>query len=68
MPSAPKYCLYLRTKTGYFRTVDGRRQIDPDSATACYACLKTQRPYGPDGEPADASSCGADRVCFEEER
>jgi hypothetical protein len=65
---ASKYCLWLRTKTGYFRSADGRRLIDPDSTTACYRCLKTQLPFGPDGKPADADSCGEDRDCFAEER
>lgn len=62
-----QFCLYLRTKTAYFRTPDGERMFDPDSSTACYTCLKTQRPYGPDGQPADADSCGADRGCFDPE-
>ena len=62
-----QFCLNLRTKTAYFRTPDGERMFDPDSSTACYSCLKTQRPYGPDGMPADADTCGADRGCFDRE-
>ena len=67
MAANRKYCVFLRTKMGYFRSPDGERLIDPDSSTACYTCLKTQRPFGPDGMPADAQSCGLDRACFREE-
>lgn len=62
-----QFCLYLRTKSAYFRTPDGERIFEPESPTACYTCLKTQRPYGPDGMPADAASCGDDRGCFDRE-
>ncbi len=41
--------------------------FDSESSTACYTCLKTQRPVGPDGMPVDAHLCGAERGCFEEE-
>ncbi len=61
------YCLYLRTKTAYFRTPDGRRMFEPESSTACYTCLKTQRPVGPDGMPVEPEVCAEDRGCFEEE-
>jgi hypothetical protein len=59
-----RFCLMLRTKTGYFRSAAGERLIDPDSTTACYNCLLTQRPFGPDGMPADAEFCREDRSCF----
>ncbi len=62
-----RFCLYLRTKSAYFRSADGARVFEPESSTACYTCLKTQRPYGPDGMPADADSCGAERGCHERE-
>lgn len=62
--SKHQFCLYLRTKTAYFRTPQGERIFEPDSSTACYTCFKTQLPYGPDGKPADAHSCGEDRGCF----
>jgi hypothetical protein len=67
--SKRQFCLYLRTKTAYFRTPDGERMFDPESSTACYTCLKTQRPFGPDARPAHADSCGtsADRNCFEKD-
>jgi hypothetical protein len=67
--STPQFCLYLRTKTAYFRTPDGERMFDPESSTACYTCLKTQRPFGPDARPADADSCvtSVDRNCFEKD-
>jgi len=66
--STHQFCGLLRTKTAYYRTPDGVRMFDPDSTTACYTCLNTQRPYGPDGEPADTDSCGPSRGCYEEER
>lgn len=65
-PSA-RFCAHLRTKTAYYRTPDGERIFKPDDSTACYTCLKTQRPVGPDGRPADAQSCGTERGCFEQE-
>jgi len=58
------YCLMLRTKTGYFRSLQGQRLIDSDDSTACYSCLLTQRPFGPDGMPADPADCGHERACF----
>ncbi|MGZ6195693.1 MAG: hypothetical protein ACXWML_10735 [Candidatus Binataceae bacterium] len=61
------FCLYLRTKSGYFRSPEGRRLIDPDSSTACYRCLLTQSPVGPDGLPCDARQCTDSRSCFKEE-
>ena len=61
------FCALLRTKTAYYRTPDGERIFKPDESTACYTCLKTQRPVGPDGGPVDAHACGADRGCFEQE-
>jgi hypothetical protein len=54
----------LRTKTGYVRSADGARMIDPESATACYVCLLTQRPFGLDGMPANTQYCGSSRDCF----
>jgi hypothetical protein len=62
-----KFCTMLRTKSGYFRSASGERLIDPGSTTACYTCLLTQRPFGPDGMPADADYCGSDRGCFKPE-
>ncbi len=59
------YCRYLRTKTSYFRSPDGERMFEPESTTACYTCLKTQRPFGPDGRPVELEVCGEDRGCFE---
>jgi hypothetical protein len=66
--SARRFCLYLRTKNGYFRSPQGERLIDPDSRTACYTCLLTQRPVGPDEMPCNARECGPARGCFREER
>ena len=65
MPSP--FCALLRTKTAYYRTPDGDRIFKLDDAAACYTCLMTQRPVGPDGRPVDANSCGTDRGCFEQE-
>lgn len=64
---AHRFCLYLRTKNGYFRSPEGERMIDPESSTACYRCLLTQRPVGPDGLPCDARLCTDSRGCFKEE-
>lgn len=61
---AAQFCALLRTKFSYFRAPGGARLIDPASATACYSCLRTQRPFGPDDRPADAASCGLARSCF----
>jgi hypothetical protein len=61
------FCAMLRTKNGYFRSSMGERLIDARSSTACYNCLLTQRPYGPDGMPANADYCGPQRSCFKPE-
>ncbi len=61
------FCALLRTKTAYFRSHDGERLFNPESTTACYNCLVTQRPFGPDGMPVNAEWCRADRVCFKPE-
>jgi hypothetical protein len=60
-------CLMLRTKGGYFRSLEGRRLIDAEDSTACYTCLLTQRPFGPDGMPAEPAYCGDARACFRPE-
>jgi hypothetical protein len=62
------FCALLRTKNGYFRSPAGERLIDQSSSTACYHCVLTQRPYGPDGMPVNAVECGAGRGCFISER
>jgi hypothetical protein len=63
--SGAGFCAMLRTKFSYFRAPGGARLIDPASATACYTCMRTQRPFGPDDRAAGADSCrGADRACF----
>ena len=62
--NARSFCLMMRTKTGYVRSADGVRMIDPESSTACYTCLLTQRPFGPDGMPANPDFCGSARDCF----
>jgi len=65
---ARRYCGWLRTKSAYLRSPTGERIFEAQSSTACYWCLKTQRPVGPDAMPADAESCGDDRGCFEDEK
>jgi hypothetical protein len=57
----------LRTKAGYFRSLEGKRLIDADDAAACYTCLLTQRPFGPDGMPAEPEYCVDARTCFRPE-
>jgi hypothetical protein len=63
-----RFCLYLRTKNGYFRSPQGERLINPDSPTACYTCLLTQHPVGPDGMPCNAYECGPERGCYKADR
>jgi hypothetical protein len=58
------FCKLLRTKFSYFRAPGGARLIDRESTTACYTCLLTQRPVGPDDLPVHATSCRRDRGCF----
>jgi hypothetical protein len=58
------FCAMLRTKSAYWRAADGMRLFDPESSTACYTCVLTQRPAGPDGLPADVHNCSPDRACF----
>ncbi|MBV8771479.1 MAG: hypothetical protein JO166_03965 [Deltaproteobacteria bacterium] len=60
-------CVMLRTKAGYFRSLNGERLINGDDPTACYTCLLTQRPFGPDGMPADPAYCDNARACFRPE-
>ncbi len=66
--SSRRFCFYLRTKSAYFRAPTGERIFEPQSSTACYTCLKTQRPFGPDAMPVDANRCGENRSCSEEDR
>jgi hypothetical protein len=62
-----KLCIMLRTKMGYFRSLEGERLIDAGDSTACYNCLLTQWPFGPDGMPADPAYCANARSCFRPE-
>ena len=66
-PKNAAFCVMLRTKAGYFRSLGGERLIDTDSTTACYNCLVTQRPFGPDGMPAEPALCLRERACFKPE-
>lgn len=61
------FCAMLREKNGYFRSPTGDRLIDPASSTACYTCLLTQRPFGPDAMPVNAEYCAPTRGCFQPE-
>ena len=61
------FCVMLREKNGYFRSTTGERLIDPASPTACYSCLLTQRPFGPDGMPVNADYCSSARGCYKSE-
>ena len=60
-------CIMLRTKAAYFRSLEGERLIDNDDSTACYTCLLTQRPFGPDEMPVDPGDCVNTRACFRPE-
>ena len=61
------FCIMLRTKNGYLRSLEGRRLIDSGDTTACYTCLLTQRPFGPDGMPVEPADCDNARACFRPE-
>jgi hypothetical protein len=63
----PNFCLMLREKSGYFRSATGERLFDPASSTACYRCLLTQRPFGPDSMPVNPDYCASTRACFQSE-
>lgn len=60
-PRAP--CASLRTKMIY---VAGRARapLDRESSTACYWCLHTMSPVGPDDGPVRPRSCTAARGCY----
>jgi hypothetical protein len=58
-------CAHLRHKGMYVLTV-----VDPDDTSfydkydaTSYWCTRTQKPYGPDNEPAHADACRAGRTC-----
>ena len=58
-------CAHLRHKGMYVLTV-----VDPDDTSfydkydaTAYWCTRTQKPYGPDNEPAHADACRAGRTC-----
>ncbi|MGC8784372.1 MAG: hypothetical protein ACP5RN_08300 [Armatimonadota bacterium] len=60
-------CKYLRTKMDYV----ARAAAAPDelsladvSSQKHFWCLRTMKPLGPDGAPADDTSCATGRECF----
>lgn len=63
MESMTVPCTHLRHKGMYVLSVpDEAVQYGSYDATA-YWCTCTQKPYGPDGRPAHASSCQTGREC-----
>lgn len=60
-------CAYLRTKTDYVArthvTVEGA-SAEVSTSQKHFWCLRTMKPLGPDGAPADDSLCVAGRECF----
>lgn len=59
---APEPCARLRTKMMY---VAGRNAapLDGTSTTACYWCLDTMSPVGPDDAPVRPEACRPGRPC-----
>ncbi len=60
-------CKYLRTKMDYV----ARAAVASDapgladvSSQKHFWCLRTMKPLGPDGAPADDASCATGRECF----
>lgn len=60
-------CKYLRTKMDYV----ARAAATPDDPSWTdvswqkhFWCLRTMKPLGPDGAPADDASCTTGRECF----
>ena len=56
MPATTRnFCLYLRTKNGYFRSPEGRRDDRPGQFDRLLPVSADPRaPVGPDGMPCDA--------------
>lgn len=59
-------CRYLRTKMDYVARAAASDDLGlaDVSSQKHFWCLRTMKPLGPDGAPADEMSCAAGRECF----
>jgi hypothetical protein len=58
-------CVWLRTKKAYF-PLPQAGDVESPAPTACWWCLKTLEPLGPDGSTSDPAACATDaRRCYE---
>lgn len=60
-------CKYLRTKMDYVAHVSAPSDSADTtirSAQRHFWCLRTMKPLGPDGAPADDTRCTVERDCF----
>jgi hypothetical protein len=58
-------CVWLRTKAMYLNLPDPGTP-ETDASTACWWCLKSADPFGPDGRTVEPLSCGRPgRSCYE---
>ena len=60
-------CVWLRTKAMYLNLPDpGTPPAEGEGGAACWSCLRTSDPFGPDGHVSDPVACGAPgRPCYE---
>lgn len=58
-------CHYLRSKADYVARTSVQHSAPHDRpAQKHFWCLRTMKPLGPDGAPADDSACLPGRECF----
>lgn len=59
-------CVYLRTKTQYYRVedMDQAPGMIADSQNLCYWCALTEDPVGPDRQSTAPDQCQQHRRCF----
>lgn len=63
----PEKCQYLRTKMDYVaHAYSGAADVGNGAGGSQkhFWCLRTMKPIGPDGAPADESLCVKGRDCF----
>ena len=60
-------CAHLRWKSFYARDwrTDDELVAVFERNEVPYSCLRSCRPWGPDGEPAAPEGCNAERPCYE---
>ena len=52
-------CRHLRCKEMYYQGSE-----EDEFASGAYWCMKTQEPFGPDGETCGKKQCCANRTCY----